>query len=113
MEILNKFDRRFRQFSKNHSFFLNLIPVQKDEENQRLAALMEQTLNMRPLSAREFGALSTQSRQILRCFLIKKFGFSEVTLGEGTEVTPLHLKHKRNEELIKFALKAYLKYLCP
>lgn len=49
---------------------------------------------------------------ILRLFIKKKYKLS-VDLTEQNNISfPRHIKSKRNEEILKFVLKGFFKYLC-
>ena len=73
--------------------------------------MIEKSLRMEKIHSHQINALNHQEQALFLIFLKKKFAMP-IQLGESKTRIPKHNKSKRNEEILKFVLKSYFKFLC-
>ena len=74
---------------------------------------LKKSLNMESIPVSSLDCLTGFERKIFSLFVQKKFKRTEQELISGENFCfDMRKKTKRNEEILKFALKGYFKYIC-
>lgn len=85
---------------------------EKERGEELLVKLIENSLSSREISSQEAARLTEKEALILGLFIMKKYKMSVDFSQKRNIIFPQHIKTKRNEEILKFVLKGFFKYLC-